>query len=263
MNLHDEMKVVVAHLDAEPGRIAARARAAGRRRRRTQGVGVLAAVAVLGGLAAVQVGDGGTRAVDPAGDTAGDTAVPTPTTDSAPSPAAPAAGGHLAASALRGAIEEVSAGRFSDFRGQDVGDELYAELTFAPSDGLGAGTVGVNVQPGSILDGERFDCTVWMVDCSVRTLPSGGRLRTYRDADTASGGQRWVAERLTLDRSLRVVAAALNGFDLPANEFDVRREAPVLTTQQLVAVVTQDVWSLPMPAGSTADVPGYTELPGH
>lgn len=262
MNLHEEMRVVVAHLDPEPGRIAAQARATGRRRRRrTQTVGVLAAVAVLGGLATTQVGGGGTRAVDPAGRTTGDTTTQTPTTDSAPSPASRATGGHLTVSALRGAIEEVSAGSFSDFRGQDVGDELYGELTFAPSDGLGAGTVGVNVQPGSILDGDAFACTEWMVDCSVRTLPGGERLRTYQDADTAAGGQRWVAERLTRDRSLRVVAAALNGFDLPANEFDVRREAPVLTKDQLVAVVTQDVWSLPMPDGPTADAPGYTELP--
>ena len=261
MNLREEMKVVVAHLDPEPGRLAARARAAGRRRRRTRTAGVLVAVAVLGGVITTQLGGGGTRAVDPAGRTTGDAATQDPATDSAPTPAPRATGGHLTVAALRAAIEEVSTGSFSDFRGQDVAHELYGELTFAPADGLGAGTVGVNVQPGSILDGGAFDCTDWMVDCSVRTLAGGDRLRTYQDAATAAGGQRWVAERLTRDRSLRVVAAALNGFDLPANEFDVRREAPVLTTDQLVAVVTRDVWSLPMPDGPTADAPGYAELP--
>ena len=57
-----------------------------------------------------------------------------------------------------------------------------------------------------------------------------------------------VAEYLSTRDQLRVVASATNGFPLPEGEWDVTREEPVLTVDQLADVVTQDWWGFQLPA---------------
>lgn len=106
--------------------------------------------------------------------------------------------------ALRAAIKEETQGAFAGFAGQD-GHDTYGELEFTPADGSGRGVVGFNVQHGSILDGSGFNCAqTRMVNCRVRMVADGDRLRTYRDppVKTAAGdGLRVAAELLTSDRS--------------------------------------------------------------
>ena len=90
-----------------------------------------------------------------------------------------------------------------------------------------------------------------MLDCTRRTLPGGDLLRTYREKQDPSAdpeGQRVVAEYISTRRDLRVVASATNGFERAGNEWDVTREEPVLSTDQLAEVVTEDWWGFELPA---------------
>ena len=107
-------------------------------------------------------------------------------------------------------------------------------------------------------------CLGWMEACRVSTLPDGSLLRTYakHSADVNGGtGERLVAERVV--GQVRVVASATNGFELPANEWDITRPDAVLSTEQLTTVVSQPWWGFQLPAefSGAQDVPSYTEYP--
>ncbi len=89
-----------------------------------------------------------------------------------------------------------------------------------------------------------------MEACRVSTLPDGSLLRTYAEhsASVSGGtGERLVAERVV--GQVRVVASATNGFELPANDWDITRPDAVLSTEQLTAVVSQPWWGFELPGG--------------
>jgi len=253
MLLHEQMNDAVAdvHLDTDVLTRAARDRGGRiRRRRRIGAIGAGAAVGILAvGIAVAVPGNDPGPAKAPVAN-GSDDAPPVQETQEKV-----AIDGRSAAAALSAAVREIQDGEQTAYVGQGGGDtgvnETYAELELAPASGGGPGIVGVNVQPSSILDGFPFECTEWMVDCRIRELGDGARLRTYSDVPvpTAEGdGVRVVAEYFSPRRDLRVVASATNGFELPANEWDVTRAAPVLSIDQLVAVVTQDWWGFRLPA---------------
>ena len=136
-------------------------------------------------------------------------------------------------------------GTTSDYFGQPpiapeagFSGDYYAQLVF--DDGAGAGEVGLNVQFGM---GFVSTCenSSWAVRCRSRALPGGGRLTTYDEESAAAGGThvRRVADLLRAD-GVRVVVSASNGFDLSANQYDVRRPEPAFTVEQLAAIVRLD-----------------------
>ena len=177
--------------------------------------------------------------------------------------------GRSTAAALYAAVTDVVPGTGSAFAGQgpfESSPDSYGEFAFAPGDGSGAGEVGVNVQDKSIIAdqiaGQRLVCLDWMEACRVSTLPDGSLLRTYAEhsASVSGGtGERLVAERVV--GRVRVVASATNGFELPANDWDITRPEAVLSTEQLTAVVSQPWWGfeLPVEFSGERDVPSYTE----
>ncbi len=263
MKLRDPMDDAVGDATADLGRLAYDSRRLGMQRRRYRqalsGVGVAATAAVI--FSAVHLASSGS--VAGTGAVAGDTsavATPTPSTDPSPTLVAelvPLTGRGTVA-ALRAAIEEQAQGTYSGFAGQ--GGQLhkgphfratYGEVEFTPVDGTGVGVVGINVQDGSILDGMALDCTgASMVECQVKTLPNGDRVRTYLEQPvrTAEGdGLRRVAELVTSDRSLRVVVSATNGFELASSQWDITRPQPVLTSAQLSQIVSQPWWGFKIP----------------
>lgn len=261
MKLHDQMDAATASTTADLDRLFRDSRRQGsalrRRRQSLSAVGAAAAVAMVAGAGylAIDTSDPGTGQV---ADLAADPTM-SPSASAEPGPSRVPLSGRSTAAALEAAIDELADGEFGGFAGQggpgDPGSpspDTYAELEFTPSDGTGLGVVGVNVQDGSILEDDPFTCgQSFMVDCAVRTLPDGDRIRTYQDqpVTTSEGdGIRVVAELLTRDRSLRVVASATNGFDLPSNQWDVTRPAPVLTTAQLSEIVAQPWWGFQIPA---------------
>ena len=111
--------------------------------------------------------------------------------------------------------------------------------------------MGVNVQHSSILDGYPFNCTYeWMIDCEIHQLPGGDRVRTYtarcrRPRATGCGWWRsssppgatsgWSPRRPTAS-SCRTTSGTS-----PAPE-------PVLSSDQLADVVSQDWWGFKLPA---------------
>jgi hypothetical protein len=253
MKLHEQMSDAVADVHPDTDTLTQEARERGgriKRQRRLASIGGVAAVAILGAAIAVAV---------PGNDPGSSKAPVADGSNEAPPveepPGKVAIDGRSAAAALSAAVLEVQDGEQTAYVGQGGSDtqvkETYAELELAPTTGGGPGIVGVNVQPSSILDGFPFECTEWMVDCQIRELGDGARLRTYSDVPvpTADGdGVRVVAEYFAPERGLRVVASATNGFELPENQWDVTRSEPVLSIDQLVEVVTQDWWGFRIPA---------------
>ena len=253
MLLHEQMNDVVADVHPDTDTLTRAARDRGgriKRHRRLGAIGATAAVGILAvGLAVAIPGD------DPAPSN------PPVANDTNESPSTPAVAepvpidGRSTAAALRAAVLDVAAGTTTAYAGLSGTDtpanQTYAELELTPGSGGGPGLVGIDVQPSSILDGFPFECTEGMLDCTIQRLPGGDRLRTYREppVPTAAGdGLRVVADLLSTRRDLRIVATAANGFELPANEWDVTRAEPVLSIEQLVDVVTQGWWGFRLPA---------------
>lgn len=266
MKLADQMYDSVADVVADHAGLAAAAREHGRRqRRRRHGLATMGAAAaiagIVGGALALQSGHEPPSREQRVADT--------PTDRGLSGETAPATAESTAA-ALRAAVEQVADGELAAFAGQDTRDrpspydqevDTYAELELTPPDG-GAGEVGLNLQPITILaneDGELTGlrrCYGWMTGCTVSELPNGDILRTYREDDV---GIRSVAELLSPDRGLRVVASATNGLELPADKWEVTREDAVLSTAQLTEIVTRSWWGFELPieyaeAGEELDV---------
>ena len=242
MNLRDHMYDATAGTTADLERLTHHARRRGMKLRRYRqalsAVGAATAVA-----AAVSVGYLATGGSAPGTDVAAPSA-----NESTSDPVVgtvPLSGPSTAA-----AVSELAQGTYGGFAGQE-GHDAYGELEFTPADGSGLGVVGINVQHGDMIDDSPFVCgKPWMVDCTVSTLPTGDRTRTYQDqpVPTSDGdGLRVVAELITPDRDLRVVASATNGFDLPSNQWDVTRPEPVLTVAQLSQIVSQPWWDFQIP----------------
>jgi len=246
MNLRDHMYDATAGTTADLERLTHHARRRGMKLRRYRqalsAVGAATAVA-----AAVSVGYLATGGSAPGTDVAAPSAnesTSDPVVGTVP------LSGRSTAAALRAAVSELAQGTYGGFAGQE-GHDAYGELEFTPADGSGLGVVGINVQHGDMIDDSPFVCgKPWMVDCTVSTLPTGDRTRTYQDqpVPTSDGdGLRVVAELITRDRDLRVVASATNGFDLPSNQWDVTRPEPVLTVAQLSQIVSQPWWDFRIP----------------
>lgn len=261
--MHDDMRDAVADVSADPDLLvrSARRQGTGLRRRRQ-------ATVVLGSVAAVMaVGFGGYLAT-----TGGDDRAPADQASDVPAAGQPAEQpaskqtnasssqpvpltGRSTVAGLQEAIEGLAKGTFSDFAGQGDSQgefkDTYGELFFTPADGSGRGQVGINVQDGSILDeGKGIDFTCgqsFMNDCAVVRLPNGDQVRTYQDPSDGAGDIRLVAELLTKDQSLRLVASATNGEDLGGNEWNITRDTAVLDRDQLTEIVTQDYWGFSVP----------------
>lgn len=280
MKLTDQMYDAVADVTADRGALIETARKRGlamRRRRQALGtVGAAAAVvAIAGGVVALQQGTP-TAPADPAASPGGVAAAPTSTAPKPPT-TIPLTGRSTAA-ALKAAVDEVADGTFSDFAGQDPfaskdgtfqSKDTYAELRLTPA-GEGLGVVQVNVQDLAILDAcsgpkatrtcaapRTYTCDAWMRECRTKVLPNGDTVRTYTDDVT---GIRLVAELLSPSRDIRVVASATDGIDLPSNKWDTTRTGAVLTTQQLVDVVSQPWWGWQVPAEYDGKDLDYTAI---
>ena len=286
--LRDRMHETVDSSHTDLSTLVERSRQQGtslRRRRRLAAAGSAALVMAVVGAGAVAAGGllPGGSATPVAGDGGGQhdaKAVDKPASKAHPVPKMPLgtetrpADGRLTAAALYAAVTDVVPGTGSEFAGQSPSGgwpDTYAEFAFSPADGSGAGRVGVNVQDAQILAGEGvgpregFHCLRFMSNCQVVDQPDGSLLRTYAERSEAAGGGtgiRLVAERLTPD-GVRVVASAANGFEGPANEWDIRRPDAVLSIAQLTEVVSQAWWGFELPAefAGAADVPWYQEIP--
>ena len=271
-DLRDHMHDTVDHEHTDLAALTGHARLQGaklRRRHRLATAGsALAVVAVLGAGAVAASGLLPDASVVPQDVPVADHGVKPKPAHRAP---APPATGRSTVAALYAAVADVVPGTGSKFAGQGTSEfsgDTYGELAFAPADGSGAGRIGLNLQDKSILaDGGRsaeqgFVCLDWMEACRVSTLADGSLLRTYAEHSAAVGGgtgERLVAERLV--GRVRVVASATNGFELPANAWDITRPDAVLSIDQLTTVVSQPWWGFELPAefSGARDVPSYTE----
>ena len=235
-------------------RLAATARHEGgalrRRRRLATAAGSVAVLAVVAAGVTAALPDGSRSSGPLAADPTSPTATPSAVTPPASEPGAATARGAVAA--LDWALQEELGGTTSDYFGQPpsglpgFGHDYYAQLVF--DDGGGVGEVGLNVQFGMDFVSTCANSS-WVVRCSSRALPGGGRLTTYDEESPAAGGPhiRRVADLRRAD-GVRVVVSASNGFDLSANRYDVRRAEPAFTTEQLAAVVQHAFWGDTLPA---------------
>jgi hypothetical protein len=155
--------------------------------------------------------------------------------------------GRGAVVALMSAVGDVADGTFTGLQG-DVADQFHETLAafqFLPASGSGpAGEVLINLQPLRMAGEAPYNCaelTFPATDCRAWELPTGDTVRTYRDDDTemGEGAQRLTVEVVSPDRRLRLVLGARNTNAYADGEM---RAAPVLTTDQLVAVATQPWW---------------------
>lgn len=173
--------------------------------------------------------------------------------------------GRSTAAALLYAVGLEVRGTASDIRGAADGGayaESYVIFRFTPEGDRVAGEVAVNVQPrfaGGGVDKVGADsrakvgqCESFMSHCRAITLADGSRLTTYDDPSSYSSGIRRVASLYRPDTDFRVIASATNGYDITERAEKVTREEPVLTTDQLVSVVTQPWWGPRLPAPFTA-----------
>jgi len=234
-SLHDAVADVRADLPALAASSRRRGLALRRRRRALATVGATAAAAVLAaGAFALAPGRG-------ADDHATDTPAPV-ASGPLSGRTAPITGGGAAA-ALAAAVDEVADGTFAGFQGDAYDNEAMGAFRLLPASGTGpAGLVMVNLQPLGMAgaapytcaDGSRADCQVWQ-------LPNGDTVRTYRDDDSemGAGSERLAAEVISPTRKLRLVVGAMNTNPYADGE---HRDAPVLTTEQLVEVATQPWW---------------------
>jgi hypothetical protein len=237
---------------------AARRRGLGIRRRRQAlaGVGIAAALALAVAAPTVVAGDHGRNSTDamqvatsPASFDSQDTRPLT---------------GRSAAAALFYAVGLTAAGEGTDFRGASAvgpaGPEAYTIFRFTPSGSTTAGEVAVNIDPPVVDDVAKPGdtsrehpgaCQSFMTDCVSTRLADGSRLTTYDDLSSHGAGIRRVAELLR-PNGVRVLASATNGYDVTELDEQISRDEPVLTTDQLVDVVTQPWWGLRLPMYFTA-----------
>jgi hypothetical protein len=259
---------------------AARRRGLGIRRRRQAlgAVGVAAALGLAVMAPTVVAGDGGST-----GTVADSVTVGTEQGAFDPSKTSPFTGRSTAA-ALVYAVGLDATGTAADFRGQGGEGqypETYAVFRFTPAGGETAGEVGVNVQPdfsvgdtkkattGEGPEGARTDiaaCQDWMQHCTATTLADGSRLTTYEERSDY-GYHRGIRRVASLYRAdgVRVVASASNGYDVSERDEQITRDEPVLTTDELVAVVTQRWWGPELPTYFTeqgASLKPYDEIGG-
>jgi hypothetical protein len=273
-DLRDHMHDTVDHQHTDLAALTGHARRQGtklrRRHRLAVAGGALAVCAVLGAGAVAGSGLLPRASVAPQDVPVADHGVKPRPAHRAP---AERATGRSTVAALYAAVTEVVPGTGSKFAGQSPSEhsaDTYGELAFSPADGSGAGLVGVNIQDKSIIAdqiagqiaGERLVCLGWMEACRTSTLPDGSLLRTYAEHSAAVNGgtgERLVAERVV--GQVRVVASATNGFELPANEWDITRSDAVLSTEQLTTVVSRPWWGFELPGefSGELDVPSYTE----
>jgi hypothetical protein len=254
-NLRAAMAQAVAPEIPDTDRLVSTARRQGlgirRRRQALGGVGVAAALALAVAAPLTIVGNHGGHGPSP-------TLVGTqaPTFDS--SRTSPITGRSNAA-ALLYAVGLEAEGTATDFRGQATSSGeivmAYGQFSFTPAGSSNPGQVGVNVQfappasqakGGDETPGDR--CDTFMEHCEITHLADGSVLRTYQQ--TSSYGDRTgllrVAEINRADH-LRVVAIASNGSDVTERDEQVNRTEPVLTTAQLVDVVSQPWWGTRLP----------------
>lgn len=256
-NLREAMAAAVAptHPDTDELVSVSRRRGLGIRRRRQAlgSVGVAAALGLAVLAPSLVAGDRGSN-----GDAAGSVTVGSAQRTFDPSRTTTITGRSNAA-ALMYAVGLEADGTATDFRGQAYTEDIvqtYAGFAFTPTGSSTAGEVGVNVQfvpPGSQAKGDKdsdaaFRCREYMERCEITRLADGSDLRTYQQhSDYGSHtGLRLVAD---LDRTdhVRVVAFASNGYDVSERDERITRTEPVLTTTQLVAVVTQPWWGTQLP----------------
>ena len=270
-DLRDHMHDTVDHRHTDLAALAGRARLQGTKLRLRHRLAVagstLAVVAVLGAGAVAATGLLPDASVQPQDVPVADHGVKPRPAHRAPTTTT--ATGRSTVAALYAAVTDVVPGTGSKFAGQgpnELSGDSYGELAFAPADGSGAGEIGLNLQDKSIIAdqiaGQRLVCLGWMEACRASTLPDGSLLRTYAEhsASVSGGtGERLVAERVV--GGVRVVASATNGFELPANDWNITRSTAVLSIEQLTTVVSQPWWGVELPAefSGARDVPSYTE----
>jgi hypothetical protein len=166
--------------------------------------------------------------------------------------------GRSTAAALVYAVGLQAHGKATDFVGQGDGADgvrmTFGRFDFTPDSSTAAGEVGVNVQyapPKTQAKGVKarhLRCDSYMEQCELTQLADGSVLRTSAQRSTYGSrtGLMRVADLHRPD-GLRVVAFASNGLDISERDEQVTREDPVLTTEQLVAVVTQPWWGVRIP----------------
>lgn len=253
-NLREAMAAAVAPAAPDTDLLVSAARRRGlgiRRRRQALGaVGVAAALAVAVAAPLTIAGDHGGRSdqmsvgTQPATFDVHDTSPFT---------------GRSAAAALLYAVGLTATGDGTDFRGAaDTSDhpEAYTIFRFTPSGSETAGEIAINVQPDWVREDAKpgdqphtGGCdSSFMTRCTFTTLADGSRLTTYDDlSGHTPGGIRRVAELYRPSDNVRVIASATNGDDVTELDEKITRADPVLTTEQLVAVVTQPWWGPELP----------------
>ena len=242
MKLHDSLDHAVSDVSADLPALVVASRNQGlsiRRRRRS--------LAAVGSVAAATVLAVGAYVLAP-----GDGSPDHSTTEVATEPEAPLSGqtapitGRGAVAALMAAVDEVADGTFDGLQGSErgpLGDSLAAVRLQPDADAGPAGLVLINIDRLRSPTGKTtYGCESYMSACAVRQLPNGDILRTYSDSDPGEWGpgyQRLVAEVLSPARRMRLILGAAN-----TNPFESEkvRAAPVLSTEQLVAVATQPWW---------------------
>ena len=170
--------------------------------------------------------------------------------------------GRSAAAALVYAVGLTATGEGTDFRGAadtSAHPEAYTIFRFTPSGSATSGEIAINVQPDWVeADAKPGDkarvgrCESFMSRCTSTVLADGSRLTTYDDlSGHTPGGIRRVAELYRPD-NVRLLVSATNGYDVTERDEEITRDDPVLTTDQLVAVVSQPWWGIELPTYFTA-----------
>lgn len=256
MNISDHLQRAASDFDdLDLDHLARVARVQGTRHlRRRRGLALLGTAALVGAVAVgssallghgadpaghLQAADSGTP--EPSAPAPTPTPTPTPTLD--PSDTGRFTGRGVAAG-LRHVVSDVEQGRAGAFAGQ-ADSEAYGQLDWTDADGLGVSVVGLNVQPGMDYVSR---CGRYELRCT-RTHPTpGSTLVTYEEHSTVAGGVgiRRVADLLRADGT-RVVVGATNGYDLPANKWDITRAQPPLSFAQLTRIVDRPWWGEELP----------------
>jgi len=226
-----------------------------RRRQALAGVGIAAALAVATAAPLTIAGSTSSREDG--------LSVGTQTRSFDPSQTSPISGRSTAA-ALVYAVGQEANGTATGFRGQVTSADgivmAYGAFSYSPDGSSNPGQVGVNVQlvppetqakdPRKGGDGELADdrCDTFMEHCEITHLADGSVLRTYQ-LTSEYGDRHGLVRVAELNRPdhLRVLATASNGYDITERDEQVNRVQPVLTTAQLVDVVTQPWWSAELP----------------
>jgi hypothetical protein len=263
-SLREAMAEAVAPEIPDTDRLVSSARRQGlgirRRRQALGGVGVAAALALAVATPLTIVDDHGTRPAAIASTKVGTSPASFDSGDTRP------VTGRSAAAALLYAVGLTATGEATAFRGAvDTGPyaEAYTIFRFTPSGSETGGEVAINVQPNfagdpndpkpgdhTTLDDAR--CQSWMQRCTFTRLADGSRLTTY--ADTSSHGSDGIRRVAALYRTdgVRVLVSASNGFDVTELDEKIVSAEPVLTTDQLVDIVTQPWWGPRLPSYFTA-----------